>query len=65
MIGTSPGPRSEMVMLLLFSDTEILSLLLFRWPAGCSLEPLGFSIVYGSVTPTFLFACLKHTVDGG
>ena len=40
----SPGPRSEVAMLLLFSDTGTLSTLLFRWPAGCSSDSLGFSI---------------------
>ena len=45
MEGVSPGPRSEMAMLLLFSDTGTLSTMLFRWPAACLLDPLGFSIV--------------------
>ena len=41
----SPGLRSEMVMMLLFSDIGTLSTLLLRWSAGCSLDPFGFSIV--------------------
>ena len=43
----SPGPRSKMAMLLLSSDTGTPSTLSFRClltsPAGCSLDPLGFS----------------------
>ena len=52
----SPGPRSEMTMLLLFSDTGTISTLLLWWPAGCSLDPLGF---YDSVP----FASLLHLVS--
>lgn len=42
--GVSPGLRSEMAMLLLFSNTGTTSVALFGWPAGFSLDPLGFSM---------------------
>ena len=40
----SPGPRSETTMLLLFPAARTLSTLLFRSPAECSLDLVGFSI---------------------
>ena len=44
LTGVSPGLRSEMAMLLLLSDTGTLSTLPFQWPAGYSLDTIGFFI---------------------
>ena len=59
MEGVLPGPRSEMAILLLFFDTGTLSTLLFRWPAGCSLDPLSFSIANLWLCHIFL-VCTLH-----
>ena len=56
MEGVSPGSNSEMAMLLPFSHTGTLSMLLFRWSTGCSLDPLDFSIANFWLCDTVLSA---------
>ncbi|XP_033178759.1 uncharacterized protein LOC117152128 [Bombus impatiens] len=59
--GRCRGPRSQVV---LFSHTATTSTLLFRWPARCSLDILGFSIANLWLCDMTMIAAVTEHVCG-